>query len=277
MNKEVELIYNDINNIDFIGKNVLNKKYNVNFSREYELIHYLYGLCIDIRKKTYNYEYSKEDYSIFNCYWDTPCSSKKLFEAIKDENVSFIEFILSFYKENSKRCHKDKRYSTLLKILDKIKNQFLEHDLFNKMIELTKDYKKYYIDSYIDFYIEKMFFYKEYLNKDISKKSNKFQSQFNFIKYDSDNFNEDFYRKKLKVSAENQYIHNMDLLVDRMIKKTPNPNNIELEYISKDYIGFEVVLHSDDFKMHIRAIYCAENSDLVSPHLRYICTKVKNN
>lgn len=276
MNKEVELIYNDIKDRDLIGKNALNKKYNVNFSREYELIHYLYGLCIDIRKKTYNYEYSKEDYSIFNGYWDTPCSSKKLFEAIKDENISFIEFILSFYKENSKRCPKDKRYSTLLKILNKIKNQFIERDLFDKLIELSKNYKKYYIDNYINSHIKKMNFYKNFYNKDISKKSKVFQKHFEKIKIETNNFDENFYRNKLKDFIENQYIYNIKLLVNRIIKKMPDPNNIELEYIYEDYVGFEALLYSGDFKMHVRTISCAENSDLVSPHLRYICTKIKN-
>lgn len=93
------------------------------------------------------------------------------------------------------------------------------------------------------------------------------------VKDMSFNFNEEKYKERLMTLATRQFTHNIELLASRLIQKVNNPESMKLDYIDIDMKGFKVLIETKDSKFYVRAIWCAEDSMIVAPHLRYICTE----
>ena len=89
-----------------------------------------------------------------------------------------------------------------------------------------------------------------------------------FIRYKTkENFIED-----VRITTENKYNASINELTKRIRTKKLNHKNITVKRVEDDPKLFEMVITDGKITMYARSIWCAEYSDLVTPHYRFIIT-----
>ena len=63
------------------------------------------------------------------------------------------------------------------------------------------------------------------------------------------------------------------MITDRVQKSKMNMKQISVQNVSsKDEKAFDIYVKDDQRTMHARSIWCAEYSEIVTPHWRFIIT-----
>lgn len=89
-----------------------------------------------------------------------------------------------------------------------------------------------------------------------------------FIRFKTkDNFIDD-----VRKTTENKYTATINDLAKRIRTKKLNHKNITVKRVEDDPKLFEMLITDGEITMHARSIWCAEYSDIVTPHYRFIIT-----
>lgn len=81
------------------------------------------------------------------------------------------------------------------------------------------------------------------------------------------------YLDDVREAAENEYTRCLNIIIDRINKTDMDKSMIEVESISEyDAKAFDIYVTDGSKRFHARSVFCAERSEIVTPHWRFIIT-----
>lgn len=271
------------------NKKAIASKYGIQSNKCAEIQRTLWIMANDIRRT--HTTFTIEDVKIFNRRWDVPYSPKKIREAMADESDAFVAFYLGII-ENAKsvydwRTH-NTRVNTLRSILverSKANNDTLQQ-LKKTLTEQTYDFRTTYIDSILEraneiFTALESKYHGIRTTADLiaafnpadDKEFNKIRINFAKARNFTHHFDKVAFLDYQGKKANKEFDESISLIADRIESKGMAPKDVIVKKINdNDAKAFDIHVTDGKMDLHARSIFCAEFSDLVTPHWRFIIT-----
>ena len=266
-------------------------KYGITSNKTKEIEKAILAIGLELHKQNTTFTVT-EDVRVFDLYWNRPESAQKIREAFADESDSFIRFyterLRKLYEQNHLRARWTLRpISYLTQILNERSKDNTERDALALALDVQmKDFHDRFIKAHLDYANWKFdHMFQKYaeikstrdiilkLNISDQKEVERLHKMISTFRVESRDFDKDYYIERVRRDFEAEYLRCLLMIADRVLTAKMNTKQISVQNVSSsDAKAFDIYVKDDQRTMHARSIWCAEYSEIVTPHWRFIIT-----
>ena len=266
-------------------------KYGITSNKTKEIEKAILAIGLELHKQNTTFTVT-EDVRVFDLYWNRPESAQKIREAFADESDSFIRFYLDRlqkqYDLNPLRGRWILRPLNFIKqILNERSKDNTERDALALALDVQmKDFHDRFITAHLDYANWKFdHMFQKYaeikstrdivlkLNISDQKEVERLHKMISTFRVESRDFDKDYYIERVRRDFEAEYLRCLLMISDRVLTAKMNTKQISVQNVSSnDAKAFDIYVKDDQRTMHARSIWCAEYSEIVTPHWRFIIT-----
>lgn len=266
-------------------------KYGITSNKTKEIEKSILAVGLELHKQRTQFTVI-EDIHCFNMYWKYPESSKKIREAFADESTEFVRYYLDYLRKQialnpsrARWCERPIYYVDQI-LKERTTDNSVRDSLVLAISVQIKGFHDSYVKNHLDFaqwrfdtMKEKYGDIKSY--RDVitklhvtDKKAELLHKRISTFRVESHDFDREFYLERVRRDTEAEYLRCLTFVAERCLSAKMNTSRISVQSIdSNDAKAFDIWIKDDKNTMHARSIWCAEYSDFVTAHWRFIITK----
>lgn len=267
------------------------EKYGIQSNRTKEIEKQILAVGMELHKQRTKFDF--EDRKVFDLYWNYPESAAKIREAFADESDTFAEYYLDCLRNEVEqdpwRCRwKKKPIQYIQQILRERRdaNNPERASLILAIDIRIKDFHDAYVQKHVEFADWKFESMKKKYGEintirdvilkmgitDDEKVHRTYRIASSF-RCETRDYDKDFYLERVRRDVEAEYLRCVTMIADRVLTAKMNKDALKIDRISSDDAkAFDIYVNDDQRKMHARSVWCAELSEIVTPHWRFIIT-----
>ena len=266
-------------------------KYGITSNKTKEIEKAILAIGIELHKQNTTFTVT-EDVRVFDLYWNRPESAHKIREAFAYEREAFIRFYLDrLQKQYDLNQLRGRWILRPLKFIKQILNERTTDNTERDALALALDVQmKDFHDRFIKAHLESAnwkfdHMFQKYaeikstrdiilkLNVSDQKEVERLHKMISTFRVESRDFDKEYYIERVRRDFEAEYLRCILMIADRVLTSKMNTKQISVQNVSSnDAKAFDIYVKDDQRTMHARSIWCAEYSEIVTPHWRFIIT-----
>lgn len=266
-------------------------KYGIQSNKTKEIESQILAIGLELHRQRSEYTV-QEDIRVFDLFWNRPESAQKIRQAFAEERESFIRFYLDrLQKQYELNPSRGRWILKPMQYIRQLLNERMTDNTERDALVLALDVQvKPFHDSYIKHHLEfaewkfdNMFqkyseirSYHDLLTKlhvNDTKHADNLWRRISTFRILSHDYDKEFYMERSRRDFEAEYIRCVTMIAERILTAKMNKSVLKVQSVSSnDAKAFDIYVSDDQRKMHARSVWCAEYSDFVSAHWRFIIT-----